>query len=44
MKMIINNENKKLSKNRKQRIHRRDRMNDGLKFFLNKIKTERKKK
>ena len=42
--MIINNENKKLSKNRKRRIARRLNMNDDMKLLLNKIKSEKKKK
>ena len=42
--MIINNENKKLSKNRKRRITRRLIMNNDMKLLLNKIKTEKKKK
>ena len=42
--MIINNANKKLSRNRKRRIERRNRMNDDIKVLLNKIKTEKKKK
>ena len=42
--MIINNENKKLSRNRKKRIERKNKMNDDMKFLLNKIKSEKKKK
>ena len=42
--MIINNENKKLSKNRKRRITRRLNMNDDMKLLINKIKSEKKKK
>ena len=42
--MIINNENKILSRNRKQRIRRRSQMNDDMKLLLNKIKSEKKKK
>ena len=38
------NENKKLSRNRKRRIERRNKTNDDMKIFLNKNKTERKKK
>ena len=42
--MIINNENKKLSRNRKKRIDRKNKMNDDMKLILNKIKSEKKKK
>ena len=35
--MIINNENKILSRNRKRRIERRNRMNDDIQVLLNKI-------
>ena len=42
--MIIDNENKKLSRNRKKRIERRNKINDDMKLLLNKIKTEKKKK
>ena len=42
--MIIDNENKKLSRNRKKRIERRNKINDDIKLLLNKIKTEKKKK
>ena len=42
--MIINKENKKLSRNRKRRIERTNRMNDDIKLLLNKIKSEKKKK
>ena len=38
------NEIKKLSRNRKQRIERRIKIDDKLKTFLNKIQTEKKKK
>ena len=34
--MIINNENKILSRNKKRRIDRRSRMNDDKKLLLNK--------
>ena len=44
MKLIIDNEIKKMSRNRKRRIERRDRMNDDMKLLLNKIKSEKKKK
>ena len=36
------NENKKLSRNRKQRIDRRNKINDDMKFLLIKIKSEKK--
>ena len=42
--MIINNENKKLSRNRKKRIDRKNKMNDDMKLLLNEIKSEKKKK
>ena len=42
--MIMNNENKKLSRNRKKRSNRRNKINDDMKFSLSKIKTEKKKK
>ena len=42
--MIINNENKKLSRNRKRRIDRKNKLNDHMKILLNKIKSEKKKK
>ena len=38
------NENKVLSRNRKRRIQRRNRMNDEINLLLIKIKTEKKKK
>ena len=38
------NENKKLSRNRKKRIDRRNKINDDMKLLLNKIKSEKKKK
>ena len=41
--MIINNENKKLSRNRKRRINRKNKLNDDMKLLLNKIKSEKKK-
>ena len=44
MKLIIDNENKKLSRNRKRRIEQNIKMTDEMKSLLNKIKTERKKK
>ena len=43
MEMVINNENKKLSRTRKRRIDRRNKINDDMKLLLNKIRTEKKK-
>ena len=37
------NENKKLSRNRKRRINRRNKLNDDMKLLLNKIKSEKEK-
>ena len=42
--MIINNENKKLSRNRKRRIERKNKIITDMKLLLNKIKSEKKKK
>ena len=42
--MIMNNENEKLSRNRKRRIERKNKIDDNIKFLLNKIKTEKEKK
>ena len=42
--MIMNNENIKLSRNRKRRIERKNKMGDDMIFLLNKIKSEKKKK
>ena len=42
--MIINNETKKLSRNRKRRIERKNKISDNMKLLLNKIKSEKKKK
>ena len=42
--MITNNENKKLSRNRKKRNDRKNKNNDDMKLLLNKIKTEKKKR
>ena len=42
--MIINNENKKLSRNRKRRIDHKNKLNDDMKLLLNKSKSEKKKK
>ena len=44
MKLIIDNENKKLSRNRKRRIDRKNKIDDNMKLLLNKIKSEKKKK
>ena len=42
--MINNNENKKLSRNRKRRAQRKNKIDDNMKLLLNKIKLERKRK
>ena len=42
--MVMNNQNKKLSRNRKRRIERKSKIDDNMKLLLNKIKTEKKKK
>ena len=42
MKVIIDNENKKLSRNRKKRIERKSKLNDDLKLLINKNKTAKK--
>ena len=42
--MIMNNENKILSRNRKRRIGRQNKLNDDIKLLLKKIKSEEKKK
>ena len=42
--MIMDNENKKLSRNRRRRIERKNKMSDDMKLLLNKIKSEKKKK
>ena len=44
MELIIDNENKKLSRNRKRRIDRKNKLNADMKILLNKIKSEKKKK
>ena len=44
MKLIIDNENKKLSHNRKRRIERKSKLSDDMKILLNKIKSEKRKK
>ena len=41
--MTVNNENKKLPRNRKRRIEQRMKVDDKRKSFLKKIKTENKK-
>ena len=40
----MNIENKKLSRNRKRRIERKDKMNNNIKLLLNKIKSEKRKR
>ena len=42
--MIINNENKKLSRNAKRRIDRKNKINNDMKLLLNKIKSEKRKR
>ena len=42
--MIMDNENIKLSRNRKRKIEWKNKISDGMKFLLNKIKSEKKKK
>ena len=44
METIINNENKKLSQNRKRRNQRKNKIDDNMKSLLNKIKTEKRKR
>ena len=44
MEMIMKNENKKLSRNTKRRIDRRNKIINDMKLILNKIKSEKKKK
>ena len=44
MKLISDNEHKKLSRNRKRRIERNIKMDDKTKSLINRIKTERMKK
>ena len=41
--MIINNENKKLSRNRKRRVDCRNKLNDDIKLLSKKVKSEKKK-
>ena len=40
--MIMNNENTKLSRNRKRRVERKIEMNDNMKLLLHKFKCEKK--
>ena len=40
----MNNENKKLSRNRKRRIDRKNKIDENMKFLLNKIKSEKRKR
>ena len=40
----MNNENKNLSRNRKGRIGRKNKMHDDIKLLLNKIRCEKKRK
>ena len=40
----MNNENKKISKNRGRRIQRKIKMDSNIKLLLNRVKTEKKKK
>ena len=42
--MIMNNQNKKLSRIKKRRTERRIKTDDKMKTLLNKIKTEKKRK
>ena len=44
MEVILNNENKKIPRNRKRKNERKSKMEKNMKLFLNKIKTEKKKK
>ena len=41
--MIMNNENEKLSRNRKRRIERKIKMDDRMKSLIKKIKSQKKK-
>ena len=41
---MINKVNKKLSRNKKRRNERKNKMNDDMKLLINKIKSEKKKK
>ena len=42
MKLIIDNETKNLSRNRKRRIERKSKIDNIMKVLLNKIKTKKK--
>ena len=42
--MIMNNEKKKLSWNRKRRLTRNNKMGENMKVLLNEIKSEKKKR
>ena len=42
--MMIDKENKKLSRNRKKRIERKNEINDNMKLLLNEIKSEKRKR
>ena len=42
--MITINENKKLSRNRKRRIQRKNKIDENMKLLLNKIKSEKRKR
>ena len=42
MKLLIDNEKRKLSRNKKRKLERIIKMDDKMKSLLNKIKTERK--
>ena len=41
--MINNNETKKLSRNRKRRINRKNKLSSDMKLLLNEIKSEKRK-
>ena len=41
---MTNNENNKLSRNRKRRTDRKNKLNDDIKLLLKKFKSEKKKK
>ena len=41
MEVIINNENKNISRNRKRRIERKSKMDNNTKLLLNKFKSEK---
>ena len=44
IQMIMNDENKKLSRNRKRRIQRKNKLDDKMKTLFNKNKSEKKKR